>query len=230
MSGPFLHGNILPPGGFGHIIAEMCYPPEVTKSPLFCHPPPGPPALPHARQSRAVRVGAASATGAEPGRACHGPARLCELSVSAARAYAGMASRAGLWQLSLRRSSSGTALSQARYGASGLLEAFRFRLAPARVTPVLAAPHSPLPRPRRCSPVLVRMRQCRSPSRWRVADAMRAPQSHIAWRFSCSNLTRTYSNLRFDLGAPCRLRFRAENRPYSNLLGLTRTYLPLCRS
>ena len=32
MSGPFLHGNILPPGGFGHIIAGMCYPPEVAKS------------------------------------------------------------------------------------------------------------------------------------------------------------------------------------------------------
>ena len=93
------------------------------EGPLFCHPPPGPPALPHARQSRAVRVGAASATGAEPGRACHGPARLCELSVSAARAYAGMASRAGLRQLSLLRSSFGTALSQARYGASGLLGA-----------------------------------------------------------------------------------------------------------
>ena len=35
MSGPFLHGNILPPGGFGHIIAGMCYPPEVTKSLFF---------------------------------------------------------------------------------------------------------------------------------------------------------------------------------------------------
>ena len=160
-------------------------------------------------------------------RAC---ARLCELSVSAARAYAGMASRAGLRQLSLLRSSFGTALSQARYGASGLLGAFRFRRAPARVSPVLAAPPPPLPRPRRCSPVLVRMRQCRSPSRWRVADAMRMPQSHIARQPGRSNLTRTYSNPRFDLGAPCRLRFRTESRPYSNLLGLTRTYLPLCRS
>lgn len=44
------------------------------EEPIFCHPPPRPPALPHARQPRGVRVGTASATGAGPGRACHGPA------------------------------------------------------------------------------------------------------------------------------------------------------------
>ena len=35
MSSLPLQGNILPPGGAGRIIAEMCYPPEVTQSPFW---------------------------------------------------------------------------------------------------------------------------------------------------------------------------------------------------
>lgn len=212
---------------------------------LSHRPPPGPLARPHAHSSRLVRA----VCGAGPcvPRACARPRKRHE---PAGSGLGRGSSRAGLRQpASSGRSSAAHGSQHRALSAMGprpqpvppLAGCLRRRAqpqapghkpasategrAPARVTPVLAAPHTALPSP---SPSHAGVPEpTAGGGRWDGAQALsrsRPQPPHY------SNLTRTYSNPRFDLGAPCRLRIRAESRSYSNLLGLTRTYFALCRS